>query len=205
MLQSNMLQNNKSRAQLDKAEGGGIGEFVTFALGFLRRQYAVIIFTAALAVATSAIYLRITPPTYTAQAQILLENTKGQFIQQQSLLAEPGAGTAQLETQLLILKSQAIAISVINQLKLADDPDFNGSERPLQVLWRGVGRWFGRQPADSRIAPEDRQLDRVIAAFEARLIGHAGQHQQCDRDQLQFQQPSARGRDRQCGGQCLHH
>ena len=169
MLQSNMLQNNELRAQLDRAEGGGIGEFVSFALGFLRRQYAVIVFTAALAVATSAIYLRITPPTYTAQAQILLENPKAQFIQQQSLLAEPGGGAAQLETQLLILKSQAIAISVINQLKLADDPDFNGSARPLQVLWRGVGRWFGKQPADPLAAPEDRQLDGVIAAFEARL------------------------------------
>lgn len=169
MLQSNMLQNNESRAQLDRAEGGGIGEFVNFALGFLRRQYSVIIFTAALAVATSVIYLRITPPTYTAQVQILSENPKAQFLQQQSLLAEPGGGTAQIETQLLILKSQAIAISVINQLKLTDDPDFNGSGRPLQRLWRGVRGWFGKQPADPQAAPEDRQLDGVIAAFEARL------------------------------------
>jgi polysaccharide biosynthesis transport protein len=169
MLQSNMLQNNESRAQLDSAEGGGIGQFISFALGFLRRQYTVIVFTAALAVATSAIYLRITPPTYTAQAQLLLENPKAQFIQQQSLLAEPGGGTAHFETQLLILKSQAIAISVINQLKLADDPDFSGSGRPLQVLWRGVRGWFGKQPADPLAVPEDRQLDAVIAAFEARL------------------------------------
>jgi polysaccharide biosynthesis transport protein len=169
MLQSNMLQNDTSRAQLDGAQGGGIGELVTFALGFLRRQYSVIIFTAALAVATSVIYLRITPPTYTAQVQILLENPKAQFLQQQSLLAEPVAGTAQIETQLLILQSQAIAISVINQLKLADDPDFNGSGRPLQVLWRHVRGWFGKQPADPQAAPEDRQLGGVIAAFEARL------------------------------------
>ena len=55
MLQSNMLQNDTSRSQLQEAEGGGIAELVTFALGFLRRQYSIIIFTAALAVATSVI------------------------------------------------------------------------------------------------------------------------------------------------------
>src|ERR1700732_3423134 len=95
MLQSNMLQNDRTRAWLysvmprEQAEGGGLGELVNFALGFLRRQYLVIIFTAVLALAASAIYLRITPTTYTAQVKVLFGNPKGQFVQQQSLLAEP--------------------------------------------------------------------------------------------------------------------
>src|ERR1700688_4705890 len=77
MLQSNMLQNDRTRAPLDgvmprdPAEEGGIGQFVNFALGFLRRQYLVIIFTTALAVVASVIYLRITPPTFTGQVQVL--------------------------------------------------------------------------------------------------------------------------------------
>lgn len=133
MLQSNMLQTDRTRTLLDnvmlreQAEEGGLGEVVNFALGFLRRQYVVIIFTAMLSLAASIIYLRITPPTYTGQVKVLFGNPKAQFVQQQSLLAETPLDNAQLETQIQILKSKAIATSVINQLKLADDPDFKDS------------------------------------------------------------------------------
>ena len=60
MLHSNMLPNERTRALLDsvapreQAGENGIGEAVNFALGFLRRQYWIIIFTAVLALATSA-------------------------------------------------------------------------------------------------------------------------------------------------------
>src|SRR5579872_5272984 len=123
MLQRNMLQTESARvamsgaAQGDRTEGGGIADLVNFALGFIRRQYLVILFTAALAVAASIVYLRITPPTYTAQVKILLANPKAQFIQQQSVLAEPAFDLNQFETQLQILKSRAIAVAVIDQLK----------------------------------------------------------------------------------------
>ncbi len=97
-----MLQNDRTRVLLDgvmprQAEENGIGEVVTFVLGFLRRQYLVIIFTAALALAASAIYLRTAPPTYTAQVKVLFGNPKAQFVQQQSVLAEAPVNVAQLE------------------------------------------------------------------------------------------------------------
>ena len=141
MLQSNMLQNDRTRALQDSVmtreqpEENGLGELVNFALGFLRRQYPVIIFTAVLALSVSAIYLRITPPTYTAQVRVLFGNPKAQFVQQQSLLAaEAPIDTTQLESQMQILKSKALATSVINQLKLADDPDFKPSGRSLRSV-----------------------------------------------------------------------
>jgi polysaccharide biosynthesis transport protein len=166
-----MLQNDRSRGSLasllphDQAEGGGIADIVIFAQGFLRRQYLVIIFTAALAVAASVIYLKITPPTYTGQVQILLENPKPQFIQQQSLLADQAFDLGQIETQIQILKSKAIASSVIKQLKLDGDRDFNGSGQPVDVLWRRIRGWFVTQPAN----PQDRPLDGIIDAFQDRL------------------------------------
>ncbi len=154
MLQSNMLQNDRTRALLDsvmpreQADEGGLGQIVDFALGFLRRQYVVIIFTAALAFASSVIYLRITPPTYTGQVKILFGSPRAQFVQQQSLLPEASYDNVQLETQLQVLKSKAIAISVINQLKLADDPDFKGSGRSLLSVLKSVRGWFGSKQQD---------------------------------------------------------
>src|SRR5437868_13795391 len=94
MLQSNIVQSDRARALLDgvmpreQAEEGGIGDLVTFAFGFLRRQYAVIIFVTALALGVSFIYLQLTPPTYKGQVKVLFGNPKALFIQQQSVLAE---------------------------------------------------------------------------------------------------------------------
>src|SRR6266404_4793982 len=171
MLQSNMLQNDRARALLDsvmpqeQAEESGVGELVNFALGLLRRQYSVIIFTTALTLAASAIYLRITPPTYTAQVKVLFGNPKAQFVQQQSVLAETSIDLAQLETQIQILKSKAIAISVVNQLRLADDPDFKDSGRSLRSVWQGIRGWFGSTPPDRQDGP----TDGLVAAFDDRL------------------------------------
>ncbi len=111
MLQRNMLQIDRARmppnggAQSSQAEDG-IGALVNFVLGFFRRQYLVIILAAALAMAACLVYLRITPPTYTAQVHIMLANNKAQFVQQQSLVAEPAYVLSQIETQLQILKSR---------------------------------------------------------------------------------------------------
>jgi succinoglycan biosynthesis transport protein ExoP len=175
MLQSNMLQNDRTRALQDsvmtreQAEENGLGELVNFALGFLRRQYSVIIFTAVLALSVSAIYLRITPPTYTAQVRVLFGNPKAQFVQQQSLLAaEASIDSTQLESQMQVLKSKAIAKSVINQLKLADDPDFKDSGRSLRSVGQRIRGWFGGMPPDRQISQE-RQMDEIATAFEDRL------------------------------------
>src|SRR3954471_6639453 len=162
MLQSTVLQNDRAHAFRDGAmptnrdDQGGLGELVSFALGLVRRQYPVIIFVTALALAASAIYLRVTPPTYKGQVKILFGNpNKAQFVQQQSLLAEAPVDAAQLETQIEILKSKAIATSVIKQLKLADDPDFRGSRALLEPVWRAFRRWYGTPPPDPQVRPHE--------------------------------------------------
>lgn len=174
MLQSNMLQTDRTRgtSSSEPAAEGGIGELVNFALGFLRRQYVVVLFTAALALAVCAVYLRITPPTYTGQVQVLLGNPKAQFVQQQSLLAEPAFDLNQIETQLQILKSRAIAISVINQLKLADDPDFNGSMPSFSSLWQRLRGWISSPPKASRTATTGQLSEGLITAFQDRLTAN---------------------------------
>src|SRR5258707_4270811 len=159
MLHSNMLRNDRPRVLLDsvasreQADENGIGQAVNFALGFLKRQYWVIIFTAVLALAVSAIYLRITPPTYTAQVTVLFGNSKAQFVQQQSVLsADAPVDSSQLDSQIQILKSKAIATSVINQLKLADDPEYKEPGRS----WRSsIREWFGSPHPARPVDPMD--------------------------------------------------
>jgi exopolysaccharide transport family protein len=162
-----MLQTDSPRALLSGVprsddEGGGIGETVNFAIGILRRQYVVILLTTVLAMAACMVYLRIMPPTYTARVQVLLASPKAQFIQQQSLLAEPAFDLNQIETQLQILKSRAIAVAVINQLKLSDDSELSGSGPWLRA-------WGSPPPRDQQSDPTDQPSEDVIAEFLSRL------------------------------------
>lgn len=169
-----MLQSDRSRGIVggepahDRDDQGGLGELVNFALGLLRRQYVVIFFVAALAVAASVIYLQLTPPTYTGQVKVLFGNPKPQFGQQQTILADSPLDLAQLESQLQILRSKAILVSVIDQLKLAEDPDFDPSTRPLARLIGNVKAFLGLDPVrqDARAADG---VDGLVAAFEDRL------------------------------------
>jgi exopolysaccharide transport family protein len=175
MLQSNMLQTERNRAALtvasrsEQAEDGGIGELVNFAIALLRRQYAVILITAALSLAASIVYLRIAPPTYTANVQILLgAGSRAEFLQQQSLLAEPNVDVAQIETQIQVLKSSAIAVAVINQLKLADDPDLTGPG-PLSSFLHWFRPRVSHPLKDPEADPTSQPSESLIAAFQNRL------------------------------------
>lgn len=175
-----MLQSDRSRgiagsgAAQDRDDQGGLSELVNFALGLLRRQYVLILFVTVLALATSLIYLRMTPPTYTGQVKVLFGNSKPQFGQQQSILADSPLDRAQLESQLQILRSKAILVSVINQLKLAEDPDFNPSTQPLARLFGWAKAFFGAEPDRQDVQPTGGP-DALVAAFEDRLvIGRVG-------------------------------
>ena len=102
--------------------------------------------------------------------QVLLANPRGtQFVQQQSILSEPVFDLNQIETQLQLLKSSALATSVITQLNLVNDPDFNGSGPSLSSLWRGTPTWNSTPPDQSKTGAAARPTDAVIAAFQDRL------------------------------------
>ncbi|CAH1669179.1 Protein tyrosine kinase [Hyphomicrobiales bacterium] len=172
MLHSNMSQTDRSHATIVGAPGegeGGIGVLVDFALSFLRRQYVIIIFATTIALGLSVVYLRITPPTYSAQVRILLGNPKAQFFQQQSLLAEPVFDLNQLETQIQLIRSSAIATAVIKQLKLFDDPDFNSPPFSLAAILQKIRAWISPPPKQPDNRTTDQMTESLIGAFQGRL------------------------------------
>ncbi|MBN8968273.1 MAG: polysaccharide biosynthesis tyrosine autokinase [Rhizobiales bacterium] len=171
-----ILQGERSHAILenemagDREDQGGLGDLVNYALAFLRRQYVLILFVTMLAIGISLIYLRVTPPIYTAQVKVLFESPKAKFVQQQSMLAESPLDVAQLESQIQVIKSKAITTSVVDQFNLVKDPDFNASVQPLQKLLGIFKGLFGASAAkdDGKTASEAR--DGVIAAFQDKLV-----------------------------------
>jgi exopolysaccharide transport family protein len=121
MLQSGNTKLIVDKAQPERPEQGEVRHFLDFALGLLRRQYLFILFFTLLGVGAGLIYLRITPPTYTATAQIIMGTQSAPFIQQQSMFADRAIDSPQLESQIQIVKSRAIASKIVDELELAHD------------------------------------------------------------------------------------
>jgi exopolysaccharide transport family protein len=116
--------------------------------------------------ATSIIYLKTTPPTFTGKVKILFGNPKTQFVQQQSLVAEAPFDLSQIETQLEVLRSKAIANAVIGQLKLVDDPDFKPPGQRVRSLWQRIR---GEPAAPPEPIDQAKAAAAVVSAFENRL------------------------------------
>jgi len=142
-------------------ENSGPGP-VSFALGFLRRHYLLMVVTTALALAASVVFLQVAPPTYTAQAKVLLGSSKAPVVQQFPMLDETHVD---LESQLEILKSKTIATSVINQLNLADDPEFSGRDDRLRSATMAIRAMLGITPQAAKIDP----MDELVEEFQKRL------------------------------------
>ena len=102
-------------------------ETLAHLVGFIRRQLPVIVFVTLLGMALGVIYLVTTPPSYTAYAKLLVDSRKINLFQQQpSILGDIPIDTASVESQIEILTSDNVALSVIKDLHLAQDPEFIG-------------------------------------------------------------------------------
>jgi succinoglycan biosynthesis transport protein ExoP len=152
----------------DGAGGGAAGKLIEFVTGVLRRQYAVIIFSTILTATIAGIYVKTAIPTYTGQVKILLINEKAPFFQQQSLLAEANIDSVQIETQLQVLKSKAVATSVIQKLKLYDDAEFKPSSARMHAFFRKMRSWLSMAPLDEN-ADKAATADQLALAFGDRL------------------------------------
>ena len=109
-------------------ESFAVSESIEQLTGFLRRQYLVFVFIVACCVALGLVYYTTTPPNFTSHAMLLIDSSKLRVLQpQQGPVGDVPIDTAQVETQVEILKSENIALSVIKELKLAEDPEFAGS------------------------------------------------------------------------------
>lgn len=149
-------------------EAVGPAEAFQFILDFIRRQYRVIGFTAAVFLALGFVYVFTTPPRYTATSMMLLDTQDSRLFQQQSMFGDTPVAidTGTVDSQVQILKSEKIALAVINNLNLTKDPEFTGSSGGLVSAVMGfVSNLFAGPTPTSEFA-----LTRhAVGVFESRL------------------------------------
>jgi capsular exopolysaccharide synthesis family protein len=170
-----MLHNQKASTLLDSSQQEQVGEnggpdLANMVLGFLRRQYLVLAITTALALAASVVVLRIAPPTYIAQLRMLLGGSKSPVVQQQSIAMLDNT-PSDVDSQIEILKSKAVATAVINQLNLADDPEFDNKGNWMRSAVTTFRGFLGITPQSLKIDPKDQLLDEFAKRLSATRIG----------------------------------
>jgi polysaccharide biosynthesis transport protein len=113
--------------QLDSVNGpelpasATLGAQIDLVTGFLRRRYRLILLGLLLALPFGALYLYITPASYTASSVMMIEPRKGPF---DPLIGSSLPDGVWIESQSIALKSLNVASYVVKQLRLADDPAF---------------------------------------------------------------------------------
>src|ERR1700722_4060035 len=133
---------------------------------FARRQYPVIVFAAAIAIALGLIYILTTPPSFTATTTMIIDSKKVQLFGQQSIFSDMPVDSSMIESQVEIIRSETIALAVIKKFNLADDPDFVGGGGGLigTLVGAVTGLFASSEP------PSEFTLNRAaVAAFENKL------------------------------------
>jgi len=125
--------------------GQTLSESIDWATGFFRRQYRVFVIIVGCCLALGLVYLLTTPPRYTSHAMLLIDSSNLRVLQQpQTPVADVPIDLAQVKTQVEILKSEKVGLSVVKQLNLTEDPEFVGPGTGLlgrlAVFFSAIGR-----------------------------------------------------------------
>jgi succinoglycan biosynthesis transport protein ExoP len=175
-----MLQIDKAKSGVEPAapapDIASPEELYASFVAFVRRQFPVIVFVMLLTLGLATAYLFTTPPRYTGQAALIIDNHKLNLFQQQnSLNVDMPVDTAMVDSQVEILKSENIALSVIKDLHLTDDPEFVGASGGIGGavfgLVSSVTSLFGPNEPSSDLALTRRALQHFEASLAIRRVG----------------------------------
>ena len=125
----NFNRQSSDRFQSEESEDSiSLSDLAEQVSGFVRRQLPIFVFVLACAIGLGLVYLFTTPASFTSHAMLLIDSSKVRMLQQDSTpLGDIPIDTAQVETQVEILKSENIGLSVVKDLKLTEDPELTGS------------------------------------------------------------------------------
>src|SRR6516162_10783130 len=114
-----------------------LGELLRIFTGFLYRQYPVIGVAFLLIMALAAVYLFTTPPSFTAVAKLMIDSSrKVQPFQQ--MIGDISPESWSVDSQVEVLQSENVALAVIKELHLTEDPEFVAPDDGLFSTIKGL-------------------------------------------------------------------
>lgn len=130
MLKINPLTGAQAHSR--PAEERSVDFDIAALLGVFRRQWRLMAGTTAVVLLLAVVYLMTAQSRYTASSSIMVDTKKNQaFASQQMPMAETPLDAGAVESQVEILRSETVALAVIKELKLTEDPEFVGAGKGL--------------------------------------------------------------------------
>jgi len=147
-------------------------ESVNRAIGIVRRQFAVIALIAVVVTSLGALYAFMAPPTYTAESTIVLDPRRVQLFPK-ATFSEGQIDPPALESEIELVKSEPVALSVIKDLGLAKDPEFSGPQGIFGVVSEFSSHFFpSSKPTVLSESEATRAALRVLAKnLEVKRVG----------------------------------
>jgi succinoglycan biosynthesis transport protein ExoP len=108
-------------------------------ISFVGRQYFIIVVVAAIAVVLGGVFIFASPVSYTASAKMIIDSRRIPLFQQPTF-GDLTIDSATIDSQAEILKSENIALTVIKELRLDEDPEFTAkTDERLSAIFNFVG------------------------------------------------------------------
>jgi succinoglycan biosynthesis transport protein ExoP len=168
-LNFNKQISNRFEREKVPEDSRGLSEVIEQLTGFIRRQLPIFVFVVGCSVALGLVVLITTPASFTAHAMLLIDSSKLRILQQQQAsIGDNSIDSTQVETQVEILKSENIGLSVIKDFKLADDPEFSGSGGGV------VGRLLGLLAAPKVRSETDLTREALVTFLAKRTVTRVG-------------------------------
>ena len=173
------LRENVPSAEIEAPASAGPIDF-DLLLAAARRQARLVIAVAILGFLIGVAYVVTAVPRYTATTDILIDSQKDQNALSASI-AELTFDSAAIDSQVEVLKSERVALSVVSSMNLTHDPEFMGERASLVGQAFGMLRaafdpsaWFAARKNSS--PEQDADLKRSVvgqlgAALDVRRLG----------------------------------
>jgi succinoglycan biosynthesis transport protein ExoP len=145
-----------------ESEEFAAAESVRRFLAIARRQLPVILTVFPLGILLAIVYLVTTPTRYTAVATMVIDSNN-KLNQQQTIMNDAVVDTTAVETQVEVLRSDNVALSVIKELDLSKDPEFTGPGRGLLAIVVGS---FVNLFVPSTASSESELTQKALRAFQ---------------------------------------
>jgi polysaccharide biosynthesis transport protein len=170
-----MLQTNKAppSANGDSVglRGASLSDVLQSFTGFVRRQFRVFLILVPCTTILGLLYLFTTPPNFTATGTVVIDTRKMQLLQQQSVMGEIALDPGTAQTEVEVLKSPNVSLSVIKNLRLTEDPEFVAGGGLFGIVLKFIPIL---NVLESGVKQSETQ--RALDAFERRLtVSRVGQ------------------------------
>ncbi len=127
----------------------------------LRRQMRVIVATALVFFGLAAVFLVAVKETYTATALIVVDPDQKNILETSARFpSSAGRENARIDSEVEILRSDAVALAVIDRKNLVSDPEFGPRPGVFARLAQAVGM------ANAAPAEREKSVARTLAAFK---------------------------------------